>query len=116
MNIYICKYIHTYTYISISNFSIPSHPAVKSTCSHIPRLLLSVGVSTAIYGGFHSPRGSRIAGWLLDFLVENPNLKWMLIRGSPIYGNPHTIIQKAIELGDVEEKHPEVIQGCDGLR
>ena len=25
------------------SFSIPSHPAVKSTCSHIPRLLLSVG-------------------------------------------------------------------------
>ena len=28
-----------------------------------------------LYGGFHSHRGTPIAGW---FVIENPNIKWMI--------------------------------------
>ena len=30
-------------------------------------------------------------GW---FIRENPNLKWMITRGTPIYGNPHINISR----------------------
>ena len=37
-------------------------------------------------GGFLKARGTLVARW---FTMENPNLKWMMTGGSPIYGNPH---------------------------
>ena len=38
-----------------------------------------------LYAGFHSHGGTPIAGW---FIRENPNLKWMITRATPISGNP----------------------------
>ena len=38
------------------------------------------------FGGFHSHGGTRIAGW---FIVEHPNLKWIMTGGTPISGNAH---------------------------
>ena len=35
-------------------------------------------------GGFHSHGGTPIAGW---FTRKNPDLKWMMTRGTPILGS-----------------------------
>ena len=46
--------------------------------------------------------GTTIAGW---FIVENPNLKWMISRGTPMYGEARL----AESFGAVEEPR------CRGL-
>jgi hypothetical protein len=30
-----------------------------------------------------------IAGWYINFIMENPRIKWMITRGTPMSGNLH---------------------------
>jgi hypothetical protein len=39
-----------------------------------------------LWGVPENPGYPKLAGW---FTTKNPNLKWMMTGGSPIYGNPH---------------------------
>ena len=56
----------------------------------IVELLRSFGslkfIRKQVLGGFHSHGDTPIAGW---FIRENPNLKWMMTRGTLNYGNSH---------------------------
>ena len=41
----------------------------------------NIAVISGNIEGFHSHGGTPIAGW---FIRENPNLKWMMTRGTPV--------------------------------
>ena len=52
---------------------------------------LKLHLENSIHGG--SPK------WMI--CRENPNLKWMMTRGTPIYGNPHFVDFPAVFDGEV---------------
>ena len=69
----------------------PEHPDVMSRSGGATvRVKQIMGTSFPVGGGFHSHGGTPIAG---GFILENPNLKWMIsTRGTPILGNHHIFI------------------------
>ena len=47
--------------------------------------------------GVSQNRGTPIDRWLV-YVVETPNLKWMMTGGSPVSGNPHMLHAWYIQL------------------
>ena len=82
---------HFFQPLLSSNFPGPSVPhknggtvrGTSTTTTHIDqnwgKVWKHVGVAMAM--------GLPLCRWMV-FLRENPNLKWMVTRGIPIYGNP----------------------------
>ena len=60
------------------------------------------------HGGFHSHGGSPIAGWFISWKILP---KWMITRGTPIYGNPTCFPMKwTFYLGTLPEMSPPICE------
>jgi hypothetical protein len=93
-------------HISSSNFKYIYivHVYVSNGCHRPPNDFLALGwqilSSILLMGGsMGSLNGSTpIAGW---FMMENPNITWMMTGGSPILGNIHIIMNRIADVHDV---------------
>ena len=102
---------------------VSEYVVAKLACGNQPRQWTILHFPP--FGGFHKWRYPN--SWMVDFM-KNPNLKWMITRGTPIYGNPHwsrmfhcqlqlpeglrKIGRKSYELGARKKVRSEVSARC----